>query len=395
MTSNRMCPHCGNPIAPVEGTELVPFREDAPTVETVIPETVCTDAPAISQEPGRSKHPFELGGGAPATPMDQEPRETRNLFRRASWEIGDDGSAEFDPLAVPIPDPFLPYAESDEPGPAASVIDSSGRPDSPVSFDSLDSGRPHSSGSSDPLAVVLAPPDRRAPQPPISQPFESGEPEPRSWTLLLLGSYASAVTMALAYLIWINPRSPRPFRPTLPPAVRLDRSVARANPALIPEDMLTTIGRPLTIGSLEVTPLSIVKGLVELERTDQDGEVELSDGGEALRLAVRFRNLSRDQAYAPLDPAFLRQSDSGQTESFIETGGAPIELYPLALASEMAIVGQAFEAIAPGQTAESVVVSDREPMNRLLPPLVWRLKLRVGPDQTALIGVRFSLREVR
>ena len=83
--------------------------------------------------------------------------------------------------------------------------------------------------------------------------------------------------------------------------------------------------KPLRIGSIEATPLEIVRGKVEL--VPAFGAVKPRDGGAgALKLKLLLKNVSTDVLFAPLDEAFLRERDPGDVDSFILP--APTEITP-------------------------------------------------------------------
>ncbi len=160
-----------------------------------------------------------------------------------------------------------------------------------------------------------------------------------NWPMLVLGSYASAVTLALIWWVVI----PRfrgasdlegfaPGRPSAAVGTRRDDRSRKVEPAPpIATSHLTQVGRSLKVGSLEITPIDVARQDVRLRRTSISGEAEERDGGTgALALRVRVRNLANDAVFAPLDPEFLRDGDAGVSASFVEVGPTDrVYLYPL------------------------------------------------------------------
>lgn len=373
MSRELICPHCGGPVPlgepPVPGSSDSFFSSEvAPTVETVLPRTAFgeghrpgpggSDAPAAPTEgDARPAFPDDAGGAGPPS--------------RVPWDAPKYGSLEFDPLSVPAPDPLLEAFMGDE---------------SPLGTPPTDR---------DSLATRLRISTARAESGGIQGSSQDRDLGGRSWPHVLLRSYASAVTIGLAYLLWTGHKKEAPDPATPASAPLPDPARGKPGPAPIAENFLTSLGRPLRVGSLELTPLSIKTGTVRLEFRKPGGSTRRSDGGSALILRLRLRNVSPDQSFAPLDRSFVRPADSGLAETFIETGESPIEPYPLALASERAIVGQSFEPIPPGGTVESIVVSDRDPARALTPGMTWRVKLRVAPEKMATVGVAFSPNDVR
>jgi hypothetical protein len=223
-----------------------------------------------------------------------------------------------------------------------------------------------------------------------------------SWTVVLLASYASALTLAVAWLLWTgrtlwqtdrsDPDSAGSGPLTAPHrAVKTDRS--RASPPL-PEPNLVRLGSSLSLGDLEVTPRSIVRrslDLVHLEGATGDRR----EGPPSLVLTLGLRNRSAAGTFAPVDPAFVRDTSLAVDQSFIETpGGRRISMFRLATESEWSIEGQVFPTLKPGETAETIVVSEPVDLAEFVGPLVWHLKLRTSVFQTNVIGIRLSPEDV-
>lgn len=228
-------------------------------------------------------------------------------------------------------------------------------------------------------------------------------PRGRSWPTLLLFSYASAVTLGLLWVLFSGRRLHEGEEPDLFPATenrldpgrRADQSRKWVPPPPIAADRLATFGKPIRIGSLEVTPIEIRLGAVELEQAF--GGTKYRDGGsDALLLTLKLKNLSADTIFVPLDEGFIRERDQGGPDSFIESPkGGPIEMYPLAVESEWSIRDQVFEELQPGESCEALLVSAPEVSDRLSPEMIWRIRLRTGIDQTETLGVRFRQDEIR
>jgi hypothetical protein len=216
-----------------------------------------------------------------------------------------------------------------------------------------------------------------------------------NWPMLILGSYASAVTLALVWWV-ILPRlrgqgEPERFTPAAPVAVgtrRPDLSRKVDPIAPIPPEQITQLGQPLRLGSLEITPLSTARQGVRLRRVSLTGKAEVRDGGSgALALRVRLRNVSDDAIFAPLEKAFLRDSDTELTESFVELPQPDrVYLYPLPVESEWSIVGQDFPVLRPGEAKETTIVTAAD-FPETGSPMTWRLTVRTGPGKVETVGV--------
>ncbi len=231
---------------------------------------------------------------------------------------------------------------------------------------------------------------------------DEDEDEPAAgtpWTTVLLASYASATTIALGwFLLTQRGREPRPEEP--PPAVdsrpepgrqaSLSRVIEPPKP--LPEDRIATLGQPLKVGALEVRPVDVRRQDVVLQRVDFSGRTakQQAGGKDAFVVRLRLRNLSRDLAFAPIDQAFVRER-GGVVDSFVETAsGAKIYPYPLALESELSIVGQDFAQLRPGESRVVAIATAPDAPGDDQGPFLWRIRLRTGLDQVESIGVRWS-----
>lgn len=365
-----------------------------------------SDADALASPPEGKGGPGEREPSA----LDSAADEADLLGESRSGEVEIDsgsgsGSATFAlPRGLIAPDPIVralsespPPEEVREPAAPAEP----GRAGAP--------GVSSSTGSTDPIGALRlddGPGAPAGPAGPAPARVEGSDDQVEieyvngpNWPMVLLASYASAATLALIWWV-VLPRlrgEPAPGgTPATAPATapadieprRADRS-RRVEPAgAIPADRITTLGRPLTVGSLEVTPLGVDRADVRLRRATVSGKGEEKSGGSgAMALRLRLRNISRDAVFAPLDEAFLRDRDDGPSESFVDIdGGDRVYLYPLTVNSEWSIVGQTFPDLRPGEAKEVRVISDEK-----FPPttsrMTWRVKLRTGLEGEATIGV--------
>jgi hypothetical protein len=221
------------------------------------------------------------------------------------------------------------------------------------------------------------------------------------WTLIGLMSYSSAVTLALTWVLWTG----RGFHPTEAPVAAADRPAGESPPKMVdsrpaaelaplPGGNLARLGETVRIGDLEVTPIEVAITSLELARTIEPHDWRREDG-ESVVLRLRLTNLSQDQSFAPLERAFVREQSSPLDRSSIATtGGKVIGLLPLAVDSEWTIVGQEFPVLKPGDSTETIVASELGAADRLTPDMTWRVRLRIGPYKTDMIGVRFHKDDV-
>lgn len=225
------------------------------------------------------------------------------------------------------------------------------------------------------------------------------------WSALLLLSYASAVTLALAWVLWTGRRLPPPRAETeisAPIAAASETATSdepleagddEASLPPLPSQNLTSLGEPVRLGSVEVTPLGVERRKLELLRAVDPGEARQTRI-PSLLLRVRLKNVSPEWTFAPLEPSAVRECLGLPSETFVESERGKIGMYPLALQSEWALAGQEFPSLDPGESAETFLATAATPDDRLGDSLIWYARLRVSPHQTDVLGVRFSRTEI-
>jgi hypothetical protein len=233
---------------------------------------------------------------------------------------------------------------------------------------------------------------------------EESQPRGKSLGMVLLMSYASAVTIALIWVLWSNRRA-RENVEAEPSAAesRTDsestsdqnrRSLAR--PA-IGANHLVGLGETVRLGLISVTPVSVSSGAVTLVRNFGDHE-KRSGGKGALKLRLRLKNLSEDSVIAPLDVALLRPRPGGDAETVIETGNEDepyISMYSLALESEWSIQEEEFRDLEPGSGYETTIVSAPGATAKTSPAMTWRVRLQTDSGHFEDLGVRFRASEIK
>ncbi len=250
-------------------------------------------------------------------------------------------------------------------------------------------------------------------QTPSPAPGEAGDtPEPGQgeaavpWGHILSLSYSSVLTLALIWLLATG-RLARPPATAPQPASVSEKPAAEsplrpldaqedgspAAPPLPPEN-LTTIGKSVQLGDLEVTPLGIEAGPVELVRTIDPADKSRRENG-CLILRLRLTNRSKGSTFAPADLNSVRDRELRYFDPYIAISSGPaIRLFPLALASEWSIRGQEFPSVGPGETAETFIASEPGAVDRLADEMTWRVRLRTGVYRTDMLGVRFTRGQV-
>ncbi|QEH38250.1 hypothetical protein OJF2_68480 [Aquisphaera giovannonii] len=373
-----------------------------------------TPSPDLLDAPGEAARP-----PAPAPPRPAPPPGS-------STSSGDEFYAL---LAEPAPDPFLQGGSGEGAAPAAPEptgpampagpeprADHAGGPD-PDGLPAPFLAPPPSTDNGIDLPVVFTPPPDSPPSPAshaaaaaAAYPDQGANPDaedpaemaPVRWRSLLLASYASAVTLALIWILWTG-RGLRPTPATAEPAGEaraVDRGnsfeglIAKPSPPLPPGNIVA-LGSTARLGGLEVVPSRITLGEARLERLEGTMD-EFREVADVLILRLRLRNLSEAQAFAPLEAAFARDSGLADDGTYIETAdGRRIPMYRLAVESEWSFPDQPFTTLKPGAQADTVLVSQPVRDADLAGPFTWHVKLRTEPYRTDVLGVRFQASDIR
>jgi hypothetical protein len=226
---------------------------------------------------------------------------------------------------------------------------------------------------------------------------DSDGPGLGTWMSLFLLSYASAATIGLAWMLWTG----RPLRSAAPsetggPRRAVDQAAKSAEPGPredlppIPAENLTSVGNAIRIGDVEITPLTIQLAPVDLVHRIDAAEFHHEES-KSLVLRFRMTNLSNVHTLKPLARSLVRDDVSSLDRSFVASpDGSSIGLYSLAVESEWLIFGQEFPVLKPGESAETLVASEPVNEDRLPWSMTWRLRLRIGPYRTDMLGVRFT-----
>jgi hypothetical protein len=333
---------------------------------------------------------------------------------------GDPYSSSSDDLNLLLtqsnPDPFLKPAGADRSVPPAPAGDSPATDEAAIATSSPPEGLESSSVNDLHLGIRFSPsPDvpvrvaavQGLPASPAATTVVRDDDEPRvNWPMLLTASYASAVTLALAWLLWSGrglarradpaaEKSKPPAATSVPGTEYAKSSRLIEPPPPLPAPNVTDLGVPIRLGDIEVIPRSITRRQVELIRLD-GVTGEQRESPDSLVLTLELTNRSAGLSLTPLDPVLVRESGSATDHSYIEApGGRRIGIFRLAPESEWSLQDQVFPSLKPGASAETIVVS--EPVTTDLPSglLTWHVKLRTRTYQTDVVGVRFRDSDVQ
>ena len=162
----------------------------------------------------------------------------------------------------------------------------------------------------------------------------------------------------------------------------------------LPAENVASLGNTIRLGELEVTPLDIVATPLDLVRSIEPADWRREES-PALVLRLKLKNISADHAFAPLERRFCASRRAAVDRSSIVTSqGKSINLFPLAVDSEWSIVGQEFPSLEPGESVETFIASEPGAADRLTDDMTWRVRLRIGPYRTDVLGVRFNKSDV-
>jgi hypothetical protein len=447
-TVNFNCPHCGNLMA--VGLSLLGRNVRCPHCKQVV------RAPAPLNEPA-APAPTPPPPPSPTVAMPSfnvpKPTETHESIFSERHEHDEDlfGTEPPKPAVpgAPPPPPPLPSRSV-----APTLADTFGIP--PSLQPSVD--QPHPT----PLEVNIPPP-------PIFEPLaddeaDHGEPtrEPRpepehrgyrapgrreqapstpafAWILL---AYAAVVTVVAGFFGYqyftAGPSADHPFK-AIPDFYGEYEKANRRQTAFkdlpdpkldVPPDLRVKLGDELTVGDLQVRPVSVERRLLTYTTEYVTDETKTREVGPAtLVLTMKVKNVSTDTAFHPNDPAFNRLGDAKplpytalQVNQQYFYG--PFRWPPDASTKQEYVVGQEWPArdnpVGPGQERDVWVTvapsgirgaGDAVAAIRPLPaaaPLLWRVQLRRGlvkakdpsgrdveVSATTVIGVEFRADQVK
>ncbi len=244
----------------------------------------------------------------------------------------------------------------------------------------------------------------------------SGDPAARQRLLLIvLASYASAVTIALLYLLATAMSGRSHDLESLPDVAPLDEAEFQYVPqqASLPPGHRLNIGDSRQYGYIKVEPLRLTRGMVEFVHFSGHPQPSTPESVPALKLWVRFTNVSTDQRIAPLDSVLLfkrdyqDESDQILSNNFItarsdRSGRQPL-LFVLdhPLTSEWNLKQQPLGVrLDPGESVVTFLPSQSEGMANLHGDLLWRMHIRkgyhaaTGHGVTTLVEVAFNENEI-
>lgn len=300
------------------------------------------------------------------------------------------------------------------------------------------------------MTETLSPPPPETPQTPLAPPSEAPVSIPRGrgrteakvpWFMLLVFSplllYAIFITI-FSILLYrqeqdVEQQLRRRFE-IMPdegdkPGVQKGKQISlwkydsKLPTQPLPEYLCTTLGQPIEIGDLQVTPDRVERKRVAVI---VDTFEPALCAGDSLVLYLKMKNLSSEYAFAPLDNYFDRHWAKGARPPFtlLEVGskhrfhGGPADWYPRGDPSNRRewVQGRRDlpEVLQPGEQKELFVCTDGNDSTAVAVlfggdkpayhgSFLWRVRVRRGLvrfkdkdySATAVIGVRFTDHDIR
>lgn len=244
------------------------------------------------------------------------------------------------------------------------------------------------------------------------------ETVPRQHFILVAG-YASAVTLALLYMIFAGMTSKPHFLESLPdlvPEIRKDGAVGM--PRVLPHFDLPPghelkLGESQRFGNVVVTPVKVTRGPLKFVHAYGNKNAALPQSGPVLKLWLKLENVSKNQEFPPLDRTLIYrriydpklQADfalpflCSEPQRKAENGEHHL-VYDMPEFSEFLLEGQQIDRwLNPGETYETYIPS-QENLSQVSGPWVWRVLLRKGLNPksgrgvTTLFDVKFSADQI-
>lgn len=256
---------------PVDSMEHANGNGQVVTTENVAEAWVSHSQPNLAEFLTAAPSSSPLTDELPVNPEEQRLAEepTQVLSKQAAVELQaavEPAPTAASPESAPVP-PAQPELSASAPTPPGSAVDSA--PSAP---------EPH---------VMPAPADM----------------VPRHYFILVAG-YASAVTLALLYLLFNSRTHALESLPDLVPQIRKDGAVGmpRVLPKMnVAEGHELHLGQSERYGNVRVTPVKVTRGPVKFVHGYGNARATKEPSAPVLKLWLKFENVSRSQEFPPLD----------------------------------------------------------------------------------------------
>jgi hypothetical protein len=423
--------------------------------------------PAPAAPPPPVPAPLPVPGTLDATfafTPPEKPEEHESIFTAPTQtdDLFGQSAARIEMPTEPI-NPSLPHLEMQPPAVPAAIP--APQENGTVPFMNLDATQPLGPPQGETIIPHVLQPAHEPAAAPWMQPTPSGPVEsdvpvdaataailakPRSrsgWHIALfiipLISYALLATVAVI-ILWkrLQEQPPHPLivvpdvegehpTPSKKPSGKL--IIPRPRPGQkLPNELVTSLGKPIDLGELEVVPLEIVRGDIAIGNAKKDENAQtLKD--PALKLKLRFKNRSNDLSFYPMDRFFTRYWLPGgknapdglarwmpadkEPYTMLEVGGerfygGPAGYRPPGKTEyeNEYVIGQDFdEILEPGKELTTFVCTDAQDpkllqsVQKFKGTMLWRVQVRRGSIMvegrrkpcTAVIGVEFTADDIK
>ena len=262
--------------------------------------------------------------------------------------------------------------------------------------------------------AFAAPSFDATPRPAASKPEPAPEPPRLGLLFILLLSYASAVTLALIYLLWsrgVGDQQRHQLEDLRDPVDEQGTVRIYRRDADLPPGHVLTLGEVRRFGAIQVEPLRVTQGPIEFQHFSGDRRKKMPNSPPVLKLWLRFTNLSTSQKIAPLDALLLYKRQMNREGTMVantfvcrtdaQASGPVVFSFPAALNSEWDMDDQSLgRELEPGESIDTYIPSDSDGLDQLSGQLVWRFQLRkgyapTGRGVTTLVEVKFDAADVQ
>ena len=233
-----------------------------------------------------------------------------------------------------------------------------------------------------------------------------------SLLLIVIGTYASLLTMYVIYLTMFSRSHQLESLPDLKTVPQVGGRVAVPGPEHeLPLGHQLTLRQSQRYGNIRVTPMRVTRGPMAFVHFDGDADRTRSPSAPILKLWLHFENVSAEQTIMPLDTTlmyFHRGLDKVISFNVLfpaadrkkKDGRFYYHFDRLPPDSEWLIVGQQTNRALQPHEAFDLFVPSEEEIENLSGQLIWRVHFRKGHGPksgngvTTLIEVGFDAAEI-
>jgi hypothetical protein len=231
---------------------------------------------------------------------------------------------------------------------------------------------------------------------------------PSDVVVVLLATWASLATILCLWIWWRQPEPASPLENLPDDGVFQHEGKVVFPLEPLSQRYLIEVGRTKQFGVVALTPLAIECRPVRLLPDNYTTK-------PVLVLRLRLKNVSANQQFHPLDPAFLYPDPKrrlaglpvfdrrGYTYTLLHAQAGTDRLilpFDLPFRQGFSIEDQEFPLLAPQEEAESIVISDEDAFDEIDGRMIWRVMIRRGLARSGkgvatVIGVVFDKSQVQ